>query len=248
MELNVCSDPSAMKLNKAILLYTGNTHGKPTRAFATIHDVSIQETANGFEPEIQAGKPMTTSAVAEVLSQLVQKQVETTCMLTDKVLSISDSHIVWYLPAGKRRVFANISAAGDVSAVIPHPTLIFAVVGGQWYVFAIAKRGRPNQNSLVYKAPFLNVYEAGSICSGSARRPDGIRPDDLAKWEDAFFSSKFTHMNSREIVNFPGGGYRFWDALLKGDFERFPNKVLLKYPKRLGDLLNETLYKGSDDE
>jgi PRTRC genetic system protein B len=117
---------------------------------------------------------MTQQAVIQVLQDLAEQSIATTDILTDKVLSISQRHIVWYLPAGKRRIFIDTKTNGRQSAIVPHPTLIFAVVDGGWSIFAVAKPGRPNQDTLIYHAPFLNVYDNGLICTGSAKTPKSM--------------------------------------------------------------------------
>jgi PRTRC genetic system protein B len=121
---------------------------------------------------------------------------------------------------------------------VPHPALLFAVVQGSWYVFALAKNERPNKTTELQFAPYFNVYDSGGICVGSARVPQGISSDSIPVWEAAFFESEFTHVNGNQRkASHPRGEYALWKELLDGVYRTFPVEYLVPTKRTLTGLM-----------
>lgn len=221
-------------LNKAILVYAGNG-GQP--ACATVHDIDIDR--NG-KATVLAGVAATVQSVAEIAT-LLTRQIKTGGFLPANILSVGIDSLVWWIPPARRRVFVQSEElGGERSAEVPHPGLVFRVDGvGNWWVYAVKGKDRPTPDTPLYLAPFFNVYVNGEICTGNVSIPKGSTTDTISAWEKAFFDSYFTHPNAAKLVNYKGGAYCFWDAMLKGKFKRFPEKVLVKMEQTLSALLDE---------
>ena len=77
------------------------------------------------------------------------------------------------------------------------PTLVFKIQENVLYVYA-AKTDNVDANTKLFKAPFHNVYDDGSICMGNAKIKKSFEINKIMKnYEDAFFLSKFTHLQSQ---------------------------------------------------
>lgn len=107
---------------------------------------------------------------------------------------------------------------------IPLPGLIFLCSPGKppW-VFAVKKRPT-KETDIVYKAPFVNVYDDGRSCPGSHNYP--TRVADIV---ESFFVSFFSPTGSwrNRSVRFPQSVIDLWEYLDKK--KRFPNDDLVQH-------------------
>lgn len=221
-----------MTLANALLFYTG-----PQNHYATIHKVDV--TRKGAT--LLAGKPLTKSAVCRVFRDFIGA-TNIGGYIPENVLSVGVDSLIWWRKPSPRRVFFNAEKIGERSEVIPHPGLVFVTRGIDWYVFAVKGDERPTPQSEIYQAPYFNVWQGGKICTGNVIVPKGNIPDTIRAWENAFFDSTFTHPNVKppeKLVEFRGGSYSFWKAMLNGKRQSFPEKVLVPFKKKttLSDIL-----------
>jgi PRTRC genetic system protein B len=225
-------------LTQAILLYSNtDSKGNPLDEieFASLHDVENVGTKANPNEQVMAGRPITREALLTLYEQLAQKHALNTDFLPENVLSISTQHCVWWCPAQSRQVFFNTKELGKRGAVVPHPPLVFMIAGPSWYVFALSKNERPTEDTKLCHAPYFNVYDAGGICTGSAKKPDAISVSSIPDYEEAFFDSEFTHISgSTKRSSHPRGEYALWKELLDGKYEAFPLGYLVHSDVTLG--------------
>lgn len=221
------------KLQKALLLYGADENNIE---FATAHDVDHSSTG---QPVIRAGRPVDRKSLVEVARSLSISNLHSVGLLPPNVLSVGPEFLVWWIPPRSRSIFFNADrqepeqvSIGKRSAVVPYPGLIFAVREQSCYVYAVKGEERPSAQTEVYRSPFFNVWEAGKVCTGNVKLPNAVVTERIAAWEESFFYSNFTHPNVTRLVKYPGGSYPFWNDMLDGKFERFPERVLL--PMQLG--------------
>ncbi len=222
---------TTLKLDKAVLLYTGGTH-----AHASVHEVDEKG-------RIQPGQPLEAGAIAPIMQTLSAKR-RYVGYLPETVLYAEPDCMVWWMPATTRQVWfacpfenagANAAPAvtrkeeesgaqllGNRSGRTPHPGLVFAVSQGRWYVRAVCVADRPHPGTDLYVAPYFNVWESSEICTGNVRLPDRCDASTLSQFEDSFFRSRFTHPNVPQISRHPRGAYVLWDELLLNHHESFP--------------------------
>lgn len=82
----------------------------------------------------------------------------------------------------------------------------------------------------------------GKICIGSAHVPKQIDVVSIAGWEEAFFSSAFTHPNhGGKRVDYRDGVFAFWRDMLDGRFPSYPKYALIPMKKTLGNLIAGTI-------
>ena len=235
MEVTTNSDARIMDLQKAILLYGDNRGAN----FASIHDIKdVSDIKTGISNyEIQPGVPATTTAVIKAMEGIWKEAAFNIDLIPESMLSNSPHHIVWWVPAGKRRVFFNNKELGKRSEKVSHPPLLFYAGKGGWHVYALKENKRPNAKTQLFSSPYFNVYDRGNICVGSAAIPDNFQPSSIRKWEEAFFSSEFNHPNAQKLTSHPRGDYALWKELLDG--ADFPLQYLVKHKLTLGNLLTK---------
>lgn len=161
------------------------------------------------------------------------------------ILALSANAVVWWRKPAPARVWFN--TRGDCvlkgrTGVTPQPGLVFAATESSWFVWAVKGSERPGKDTALFRAPYMNVWESGKICTGQAELPRGIGTQVCAGYEEAFWSSRFTHPNiheSNRLVTWPGGITKLWDELLKGDHAEFPQDSLVPFKTTIDLILGK---------
>lgn len=220
-------------LQGAILLY-GPAEGQFT--YSTAHRITHE--AGTRKPAIGPGVPLNRRALIHAVTQVALSALPKGEFLTPNVLSVSTRAVTWWCPPAIRRVFFQCKELGTRSAVVPHPGLVFQAANDGFSVFALMEDVRPTPESMLHEPPYFNTWDVGRICIGSAQVPKQIDVASIAGWEEAFFSSAFTHPNrGAQRVKFERGVYAFWKEMLDGNFAEYPKEVLIPLKKSLGDLI-----------
>ena len=224
-----CAAERSLTLNRAILLYSeGHPVQNSSATYATVHEVANTGTEKSPKIDIMPGRAITQEALLALVLTMAQKYSVNAELLPENVLSVSASHLVWWVPARRRRVFFNNRELGQRSAEVPHPPLLFSVVNGSWSVYALRENVRPDEETVIYFTPYFNTYDNCSICVGSAAVPKSLSTKTIADWEKAFFDSAFTHMNgSIKKIAHERGEYAFWKEMLDGVYSEFPIDLLV---------------------
>lgn len=229
---------------QAILLYSGQSPGSysssGTTVMATLHDIRNVGTQARPRIEILPGPPITKEALLSVLSSLGDKHALSADFIPENLLSYSARHLLWWVPAQRRNVFFACNELGRRNAMVPHPSLVFLVMGASYWVFAMKDSKRPSVDTELFHAPYFNVGDTGCICMGSAPRPSQLTPDSIKEMEDAFFNSSFTHINgTKKKVDHPRGEYAFWKDMLDGVYPEFPMDVLVPQKITIASVLKD---------
>lgn len=230
------------ELTRAVLVYTSASATGERHAYATVHDVLHK----GREARLDAGVPATREACAD-LARALGATATLGGFIPPRLLYLGARSIIWWRPPWPARLFFDTTqaAAGDQpddksgAALIgekngrcPQPGLVFAVAGGNWYVYALAGDERPHPGDALLRAPYFNVWEEGRICTGNVRLPETLSTAALEAYEKAFFDSRFTHPNvhgRNKLIHHFDGPYGFWAGMLKRPLELgFPEELLVK--------------------
>ena len=184
-------------LENAILLYKGTDHN----VAATTHKI---ENYHG-RPTITAGQPITVAGLEQLI--LAMGKSSGACFLPEQVISLGIQRILWWCPAGRRRIWfkpdnrfaKNLppAEAADLKLILAlngkfvhWPAFLF-VAGRGLAAFALPDNQRPTPATRVYKAPCWNLSDGG-MCTGNVKLPT-VSPNHLAGFERGFFGSDFTH-------------------------------------------------------
>lgn len=253
------SEITGVSLNKAILLYKAVFAGhhsdsavshdpKAGAALATVHDIHQEA---GKPPVILPGRAVSTLAVARLARDLSRRDAGGG-FVPPHLLYQDLQHFAWWEPPAWRTLWFRCPELGDGerSARLPQPGLVFCVSQAaghpDWRVWAVKGASRPDAQTPLYQAPYFNVYASGRICAGNVPTPKeggaGHAFERIEAWNKAFWDSYFTHPNAAgQLVNFSGGAFAFWRAMLEGRFKRFPPSALRPMNRTLADQFNASL-------
>jgi PRTRC genetic system protein B len=149
------------------------------------------------------------------------------------VNSERNGFVVWHTPAKAVNLFfkAELGLADGMANI---PPLIWKASRQHLYVWAVKEQDRPDGQSTLFCAPFLNVYDSGSVCMGNVRVdvPKNCSVKQYTElWEHYFFNSSFSHTiaGSDKLID-------LWRSLL-GTNEMFPSNRLRKTNNKLIDIL-----------
>ena len=221
------------KLAQAILIYRG-TGGAPAPSYATVHEIDT----SGAVPVILPGRAATRAGLVR-LSQALSHSARHSGLIPASALYADGHTLLWWVPPAQRHLTFHCTQwpVADRAAVLPHPGLVFLCNKKSWQVWAVKGYRRPHANTVLYRAPYFNVYDSGQICHGNVVLPQANGFEHIGQWNDAFFDSRFTHVNAvAPLVRHPGGAYAFWQMLLDDAPARFPCGALVRLPLRLHDL------------
>lgn len=223
------------RLSEAILIYRGAGVGS-CQSYATIHAIDHSGTA----PVILPGHAATTTALLG-LSRALSDSVRHSGFIPNTVLYADGDSLVWWVPPGLRHIAFRCAQwqPNERAGTLPHPGLVFLCDKQRWMVWAVKGRCRPTPETILWRAPYFNVYVDGNICRGNITLPNTNSFDNIAQWNDAFFRTYFTHSNTPgNLLDYTGGAYAFWRDMLDRPVPRFPNSVLVRLGMRLKDIIH----------
>lgn len=135
-------------------------------------------------------------------------------LLSFKHNSNGNYKMVWYRPA-EVRVLHFKKELGLPVAKCYVPAMLYVVDRKNLDVFALIDDTRPTELTKLYRAPFPNVSDNGSVCLGDAKvkKHENTYAAIMQYWEDLFWLSEFTHFNgSDKITKKPID--KFWRTLI----------------------------------
>lgn len=225
-----------VQVTHAVLIHgTQSMYGM--RRFATLH--GVDQSSQG-RPVIGPGVVADRAALEGVMADLAGRtQLE---FIDPCILALSSHAMVWWRKPEQARVWFNTKhdALAGRTGVTPQPGLVFAATDNEWMVWAVKGNERPTPDTMLFQAPYMNIWEQGGICTGQADVPKVIGPQSRAGFEAAFFNSRFTHPNIRDgkrLVKWRGGIEALWVSLLDGKHKEFPERCLVPLKMTVADVL-----------
>jgi len=136
--------------------------------------------------------------------------------------------MAWYNPA-KVRVLHFAPSLKLPTEQVWVPATLYKVDNKSLYVYSIIGEERPTEATSIYKPPFHNISDNGSVCLGNAQvaKPKENTYENLMKyWEDLFWLSEFTHINGGNKTKSNMGD--LWKQIIASKLSmKFPNDELL---------------------
>jgi PRTRC genetic system protein B len=230
-----------LRLSKAILIYESNGTGQ----LATVHDI---RTPDAGRPESAPGSPSSRTAIAEIAEMLTKEGDGPVRreLIPEHLLFADGATLIWWKPMHRAPIFFRTGRKEFDEAMNEatpcHPPLLFKATSGHISVWALGKNERPSLESPLFQAPYFNIYDTGSMCTGNVRLPETMRQGAIPAFEAGFFSTNFTHTNAgATLTSFAGGHDGLWKMLAETGAD-FPLDALVASksgisPKTLGDAL-----------
>lgn len=230
--ISAIGSSTRLALRRAVLLYEAKNGNSP---LATIHTIHHPEKG---PPMLLPGEAMTTADV-ESLASALSTAADTMTWLPPNVLTINASRLVWHVPSQRRRIWFNAEAKPYRhlnGKEVAHPAMIFdATVNAGLRILAIPTDARPTPDTVLLRAPYMNLYSLGEMCRGNAPMPKVFSLEAMRTFEDSFFKSAFSHTNlsGQALCAHPQGPVQMWNALRT--LKKFPAKWLVDLARAKGE-------------
>jgi len=140
-------------------------------------------------------------ALAELLqssSEMQNTYLKSKGLLPQNLLFVNPDitgYAVWYTPPQQKELFF-VKNLGIQSGKANIPAMIWKAGRDGVSVFAIKGKGKPTSKTVLYHAPYFNIYQNGNVCMGSVNiniDKNTCLEDFMAQWERYFFGSYFSH-------------------------------------------------------
>lgn len=172
---------------------------------------------------INAGKPLLQETLQEIVDVFFderQNMANIKGMLPENLLSFNllpggNYKMVWYRPAEIRVMHTAVQLKLPVNKTWV-PAMIYLADKKNLNIFALKSNTRPKETTKLFKAPFFNVNNIGTVCLGNAqvKKPkDKTYTSLMQYWEDLFWLSEFSHVNDGDKTR--SKMHSVWLKLLK---------------------------------
>lgn len=169
-------------------------------------------------------------AILQTSQELQDSYLKSKGLLPNKVLYVNqqaNGYAVWYTPPQEVNLFF-VDSLNIPSGKFQIPAMLWKANADSLSVYAIKGKSKPNVNTKLCHAPYLNIYGGGQVCMGTVQINIGkstCLEDFMATWERYFFNSNFSHSisgNNSTKTNTT----ELWRSLA-GSAEPFPQEELL---------------------
>lgn len=147
-----------------------------------------------------------------------------------------EKEIIWFSnPMIKYLYFSNDLPIKNGN--YPTPSLVWKLEKDKLFIYAIVDND-VKEDTILYRAPFLNVYANHSVCMGTAsisKIKSTSYNQIIDKVYHLFFESVFTHTNHDELIK--GSITELYQKQRKEKHEGFDNSLLIKTELTLKDIL-----------
>lgn len=119
-------------------------------------------------------------------------------ILPPNVLHIDPSangSVVWYTKPQKQRLYF-VESLNIQNGYIYLPALVWKADKKQLQVFALKGKAKPKTATVLYNAPFFNLYRKGTVCMGTVDvriKAAATLEEFMSAWQGYFFGSYFSH-------------------------------------------------------
>jgi PRTRC genetic system protein B len=155
-------------------------------------------------------KPMTSEQVQKLVHTLAGQKQRLESYIPDglKYFSLHADNTVskmfFVTPPHKQYLtFGNKQHEKSKDGFLHVPWLIWYWYHNELCIYAMLEP--PGPDTLVYHAPFYNLYEPGNVCFGDGRKL--IKGDNIEEYmqgiQDAFWKTEFTHPHCQKFLRIP---------------------------------------------
>jgi PRTRC genetic system protein B len=161
-------------------------------------------------------------------------------IISQNVLYIDNSEngkVIWFTTAQEKQLFfvENLNISNGKANV---PPLLWIANKRGLRIYALPNDERPEENTLLFYAPFFNVSENGNVCMGTVDikiKNSASLEEFTESWEHYFFNSYFSHlMNKHNPIK--GNCVNLWKKMIETN-DVFPTEVLINSNLTLKNLL-----------
>lgn len=211
---------SELRASVGLVVYSAQEDGRNEEAPASLitrHEVHLD---GSHVPTLLGGRAVGVDELRTLFGSLCESVPQKRTLLDERLLFCDNTRLLWW-SVGRRRPMrfstADKAFNDDVSGKPAlHPTLLFLARPGNLYVFALEEPRRPRPSTLVFTAPYCNLYSGGHMCNGNVKLPTSLDASAIDAWEEIFFDSAFTHSNlSQKLTAHEGGHNALWREMVQ---------------------------------
>jgi len=162
-------------------------------------------------------------------------------ILPPNVLHLDPSEngsVVWYTKPQRQKLYFAQSLGLD-SGKVALPALVWKASKKELQIFALTSKTKPKAATLLYHAPFFNLYQKGYVCMGNvnvAIKDASSLEEFITAWQGYFFESYFSHhINEHNPVGV--NLFNLYKELMADPKKIFPTDTLRPTPLTLKNLL-----------
>ncbi len=160
-----------------------------------IQTAPLFSSSNGIQRG--AFKDVTSDGLEGLLHLFNQHTKQPASILPPNLLAQDSTgkKLLWWLPAEKRPISAteNIKKTYHFTdELYNYPPLVFYYENSSLYVYAIQSNARPDENTHLFNAPFLNMTEKGGVCLGFHSINKKNISEVVESLTNAFLSNQFS--------------------------------------------------------
>jgi len=213
---------------KAFVVYQQQGQGKH------IYVESYDMDSKGYPVNAHPLTVRESNALAKALDSSPEQQrsyLKPAGLLPKNVLYINpdqNGYAVWHTPQ-QRVNLLFIEDLGIPNGKAHVPALLWKASKEALQIFALKGGTEPQEQTVLYHAPFFNIYETGKVCMGSVAvniQPDCRLETFMHQWENYFFNSYFSHLFAGHVP-VKGNIVQLWQGLINSP-KKFHQKVLIK--------------------
>ena len=227
---------SYAELTHAILFYKGNEF-----TTATVHNVKNRQ--------LGVGKSVSPQDLEELFHADNQRQKMV--LIPPEIIAWSRNEVIWFEKSCIRPMFYNVPESSrkylnEISGKnVIWPNLLFRIKRSSISCWALAEDCRPNADTILYRAPFTNIFNDGRFCP--PHQFQDIRAENIIEFArkavEIFYCGHFSHLysNMGKSLTYRRGRDRFWAEMAakleKGKCKTFPSKYLIPTNLTLKEIL-----------
>lgn len=222
---------------KALIIYS--PEGSTGESYVEAFDMDAEGfMVNAHPLSVQESKRL--SKALDVSGTLKRGYLKPKGLMPKNVLYINadqDGYALWHTPAMEADLFF-VEGLDIPNGRAKVPPLLWKADRHNLRVYALNTKEGIDPESVLYHAPFFNMYTDGKVCMGTVRRQfaeDCCLEEFMEQWQQYFFNSYFSHhVGSHNPVK--GNLSSLWAKQI-GTGKTFPVKALQKSKFILKDLL-----------
>ena len=194
------------------------------------HDIEFDENGNTFLLE---GKPLqkrTLAGLGEILAKQTTDQLQCKGIIPENLVYFNqrpgNTTLIWFAPAKQHQMYFTKGLHLPNGRAYT-PSLLFVAHNNRLYIFATKTKKKPTLSTKLYRAPFHNISNDGSVCLGNGKRSEKKYKyfnEVMASWETVFWATEFSAIHGIPVKGNPN---TLWKHLIETG-ELFPNGKLIE--------------------
>jgi PRTRC genetic system protein B len=223
----------------ALLIYESHNRGGRNNVYVEAYDIGIHGNPINAHP-LTVQESIALAKALDNSAEISRSFLKPKGLIPSNVLYINpeqDGFAIWHTPAMTANLFFK-DELDLTDGTYALPPLVWKAAKNRLCIYALKSTDVPDLLTVLYDAPFFNIYDDGRVCMGDVKldfKEHTCLEEFMAQWQGYFFNSRFSHLlQHRSPVK--GNIIQLYKNLAGGK-KKFPQGVLLKNGLTLENLL-----------